>query len=80
MNNLESLHNEHFHFDIIVSHFNRHLLFGCAVCVYTPKMGDKAESINSMQIPDASTKGKRLHDGEPSGLTTPLQDEITRRD
>ena len=33
-----------------------------------------------MQIPDASTKGKRLHDGEPSGLTTPLQDEITRRD
>ena len=34
-------------------------------------MGDNTESTHPMQNPDAPTKGKRLHDGEPRGLTPP---------
>ena len=34
-------------------------------------MGDNTESTDPIQTPDAPTKGKRLHDGEPSGLTPP---------
>ena len=34
-------------------------------------MGDNTESPDPMHTPDAPTKGKRLHDGEPSGLTPP---------
>ena len=34
-------------------------------------MGDNTESTDPIQTPDSPTKGKRLHDGEPRGLTPP---------
>ena len=49
--------------------------------MYTSKMSNIAVRIDPTQTPDATTKDKRLHDGEPSGLTpTPVRGPKTEED